>query len=84
MMLNDYYDYLASFRKGGVTAIYTKVPISQLERFRKFMAHQGKFFKIRYRGPRNTPADIGRGYNNRSTTCLKENATHFSVYNYGR
>ena len=56
--------------------------ISIPKQFRKFMAHQGKYFKIRYRGSRNTPADIGRGYNNRATTCLKENARSFSVYNY--
>lgn len=72
-----------SFRKSGVVAIYHRVPISMLENFRSEMAKQGKFYKIRYRGPRfNTPSARYRGWNSKQSTCLKEDATHFSVYRY--
>jgi hypothetical protein len=63
-------------------AIYSKIPISELETFRKTMAAQGRFYKIRYRGPRNTPLDQGRSFMSRASTCLKANAKTFSVYYY--
>ena len=59
-----------------------KLPISELETFRKTMASKGKFYRIRYRGPRNTVHDIGRSRMSRASTCLKVNATHFAVYYY--
>ena len=47
------------------------------------MAHQGKYFKIRYRGPRfNVPSARYRSFMSKATTCLKEDAIAFSVYNY--
>ena len=71
------------YKKSGVRAIYHRMPISLLDDFRKTMASEGKFFKIRYRGPRfNTPSARYRSYISKATTCLKEDATHFSVYNY--
>ena len=71
------------YKKSGVRAIYYRIPISLLDEFRKTMASEGKFFKIRYRGPRfNTPSARYRSYNSKATTCLKEDATHFSVYRY--
>jgi hypothetical protein len=71
------------YKKSGVRAIYHRVPISLLDDFRKVMASEGKFFKIRYRGPRfNTPSARYRSYISKATTCLKEDATHFSVYRY--
>jgi hypothetical protein len=63
-------------------AIYSNIPIAELETFRKIMASQGKYYKIRYRGPRNTPLDRGRGRDTRAATCLKANARAFSVYLY--
>ena len=63
-------------------AIFSRIPIAELEEFRKQMAKEGKFYRIRYRGPRNTVHDRGRGYLSRQSTCLKINATCFSVYNY--
>ena len=71
------------YKKSDVVAIYHRVPIALLDDFRKVMAHQGKYFKIRYRGPRfHTPSARYRGMNSKQSTCLKEDATHFSVYRY--
>ena len=57
-------------------------PICELETFRKRMANEGKYYRIRYRGPRNTPLDAGRSRDTRASTCLKANAVKFAVYNY--
>ena len=71
------------YKKSGVRAIYYRIPISLLDDFRKTMASEGKYFKIRYRGPRfHTPSARYRGMNSKQSTCLKEDATHFSVYRY--
>ena len=64
------------------TAIFSNAPIEALDQFRKDMASEGKYFRIRYRGPRNTPLDYRRGYMSRQSTCLKANAKTFSVYLY--
>ena len=64
------------------TALFSNAPIEALDQFRKDMAANGKFFRIRYRGPRNTPKDMGRGFMSRQSTCLKANAKTFSVYLY--
>jgi hypothetical protein len=63
-------------------ALFSNSPIANLDQFRKDMAANGKFFRIRYRGPRNTPKDMGRGFMSRQSTCLKANAKTFSVYLY--
>ena len=71
------------YRKSGVSAIYSRIPIQMLGVFRSEMAKQGKFFKVRYRGPRfNVPSARYRGGISKQTTCLLQDATHFSVYNY--
>ena len=71
------------YKKSGVRAFYHRVPIEYLNEFRKVMAHQGKFFKIRYRGPRfNVPSARFRSWQSKATTCLKEDAIAFSVYDY--
>ena len=71
------------YKKSGVRAYYHRVPIEYLAEFRKVMAHQGKFFKIRYRGPRfNVPSARFRSWQSKATTCLKEDAIAFSVYDY--
>jgi len=57
-------------------------PICELETFRKRMASEGKYYRIRYRGPRNTVLDRGRNRATRASTCLKVNAVKFAVYNY--
>ena len=64
------------------TAIFSNTPIANLDNFRKVMASEGKYFRIRYRGPRNTPLDYRRGFMSRQSTCLKANAKTFSVYLY--
>lgn len=71
------------YRRYGVSALYHRVPIEYLDEFRKVMAHQGKYFKVRYRGPRfNVPSARFRSWQSKATTCLKEDAIAFSVYNY--
>lgn len=71
------------FIKSGTRAIYHRIPITMLELFRSEMAKQGKFFRIRYRGPRfNTPSARYRGWNSKQSTCLREDAIAFSVYTY--
>lgn len=71
------------FKKSGVSAIYHRVPIEYLNEFRSEMAKQGKFFKLRYRGPRfNVPSARYRSFMSKATTCLKSDAIAFSVYNY--
>ena len=70
------------YKVPGRTAIYTQVPIQYLETFRYFSAKLGNFYRIRYRGPRNTRFDYGRSYMTRQASCLKDAATSFSVYRY--
>ena len=71
------------YKKSGVRAFYHRVPIEYLNEFRSEMAKQGLFFKIRYRGPRfNVPSARFRSWQSKATTCLKEDAIAFSVYDY--
>ena len=71
------------FRKPGVRSTYYRVPIALLEEFREANAKFGIFYKIRYRGPRfNRPSSYKRSFISMATTCLKEDATHFSAYKY--
>jgi hypothetical protein len=76
-----YHDY-AQYRRSGQYAIFTQVPIAYLDEFRAMNASMGKFYRIRYRGPRNTVHDRGRSRLNRQSTCSKAAATSFSVYRY--
>ena len=59
-----------------------KLEIKYLSLFRKVYAKQGKYYRIRYRGPRNTVLDKGRSISNRASTCLKANAVRFAIYEY--
>jgi hypothetical protein len=71
------------YKPESMAAIYYRVPIDLLETFRTTMAAEGKFYKIRYRGPRfNTPSARFRGFISKASTCLKEDATYFSAYLY--
>lgn len=71
------------FQKRGVRATYHRVPIALLEEFREANAKFGKYYKIRYRGPRfNVPSAMKRGWISKQSTCLKQDATHFSAYKY--
>jgi hypothetical protein len=71
------------YKKYGISALYHRVPIEHLDEFRKVMAHQGKYFKVRYRGPRfNVPSARFRGWVSKQSTCLKQDAITFSVYSY--
>ena len=76
-------DYFGQYKKAKDCALYSRIPIVELELFRKMFAREGKFYKIRYRGPRfNTPSARYRSFMSKATTCLKEDAIAFSVYNY--
>lgn len=78
--MNNIFDM---YKKTGVSAVYHRVPMSLINDFRKVMSSEGKYFKLRYRGPRfNTPSARYRSYISKATTCLKEDATHFSAYYY--
>jgi hypothetical protein len=71
------------YKKSGVCAVFHRVPIDKINEFRKTMANQGVYLKLRYRGPRfNVPSARYRGWNSKSSTCLKSDATHFSAYYY--
>lgn len=71
------------FQKSGVRATYYRVPIALLEEFREANASYGRYYKVRYRGPRFTvPSAAKRGWLSMQSTCLKQDATHFSVYYY--
>ena len=64
-------EYEASFFKG--------IPIEYLDITRKILKSKGYTCKIRYRGPRNKGIDT-RSKFNRQSSCLKRNATTFTVY----
>ncbi len=71
------FDY---YRNSGNRAIFHRIPIQYLNQFR---AAYPCVYKIRYRGPRfNTPSAKYRGWISKQSTCLKEDATHFSAYRY--
>lgn len=68
--------------KGRGRSVLANVPISNLDEVKSLLRQVTPTIKyrVRYRGPRNTMLDIGRGRNNRASTCLKVNAVKFSVY----
>ena len=64
----------------GSRALFKRIPIGQLDSFKNWLGNRG-LVKIRYRGPRfNLPSSRGRGFISMASTCLKGDATHFSVY----
>ena len=65
------------FKQAGSHAYYSRIPIHLLDHFR--YVYQNKY-KIRYRGPR--AHRTYRSSISKASTCLKEDATHFSVYDY--
>jgi len=68
--------------KGRGRSVLANVPIGHLNEVKTLLRQVTPTIKyrVRYRGPRNTMLDIGRGSNNRASTCLKVNAVKFSVY----
>ena len=73
-----------SFVNSSAQAEYSNIPIKYLPVFREISKITGKYYKLRYRGPRNTPADAfpNRIRGSRQSTCLKQNAVTFSAYEY--
>ena len=68
--------------KGQGQSVLANVPIAQLDEVKRLLkiVEPNLKFRVRYRGPRNTMLDYGRGSFNRASTCLKANAVKFSVY----
>lgn len=60
-------------------ARYKNVPIEYLDEVKTLLRKKGKNFRIRYRGPRNDPADL-RPKDRRMQDCLKQFANRFSIY----
>ncbi len=81
-LANSYYPVLAYW-----------IPIEKLEEVRAAYRDAGTTIRVRYRGPRTVaigremPATNGRTYirgrHRAMQDCLKSDATHFTVYNYG-
>jgi hypothetical protein len=60
--------------------IAANIHISQLDTVKTILRIHGPNFRIRYRGPRfGIPTD-NRSNKLKQSTCLKVNATRFSVY----
>jgi hypothetical protein len=62
------------------TSIYKKVPIQFLEEMRFHLKNQKIKYRIRWRGPRNSEIMDTRNKYLKQSSCLKDFATHFSVY----
>jgi hypothetical protein len=64
------------------TSLYKNIPMDKYlpEKIKVIRSIVGKPLKVRFRGPRNTVKDMGRSTHTRQSSCLKENATTFTVY----
>ena len=78
MTIVHFFKYLET--KPGSSAVFKGIPVSELDTFKAVVPTHGPKFRIRYRGPRfNIPSD-NRPRDLKRSTCLKVNATTFSVY----
>ena len=69
------------------------IPIEKLEEVRNAYRAAGTAIRVRYRGPRTVSVGremsrpdkttYTRSYHRAMQDCLKSDATHFTVYNYG-
>jgi hypothetical protein len=69
------------------------IPIEKLEEVRNAYRTAGTTIRVRYRGPRTVSVGremsrpdkttYTRSYHRAMQDCLKADATHFTVYNYG-
>jgi hypothetical protein len=81
-LANSYYPILAYW-----------IPIEKLEEVRNAYRTAGTTIRVRYRGPRTVSVGremsrpdkttYTRSYHRAMQDCLKADATHFTVYNYG-
>jgi hypothetical protein len=81
-LANSYYPVLAYW-----------IPIEKLEEVRNAYRTGGTTIRVRYRGPRTVSVGremsrpdkttYTRSYHRAMQDCLKADATHFTVYNYG-
>lgn len=61
-------------------SIISNMPMAELDNVKSMLRAKGQKFRIRYRGPRfGIPTDT-RCKLLKQSTCLKVNATTFSVY----
>jgi hypothetical protein len=61
-------------------SIFHGIPMQYLEELTSVFRRNNFRIRIKYRGPRNTPADFGRSILARQGTCLKQNAKSFAIY----
>jgi hypothetical protein len=80
--MNSDYQFLLQYTdfQSKCASIFKGIPIAELDTVKGMLRGSGEKYRIRYRGPRfgiptdNRPRDLKR------STCLKVNATTFSVY----
>lgn len=67
-------------RSYGRASLWDNIPIEFLQVTKVVLSHlyPGQGFRYRWRGSRKN--DYGRGRISKQADCLRENATHFSVY----
>ena len=58
-------------------SVFIRVPMSKYNEFKSLF---GSTFKLRYRGPRVHRIAQGRSRDACQSTCLKQDATHFTAY----
>jgi hypothetical protein len=73
-MLGDYYSGLYK------RSMFHGIPMSKYDEVRKTVKLSGAKVRYRFRGPRNTVLDRGRGAQAKQAGCLKANAVTFSIY----
>lgn len=59
---------------------FQNLPIERLEYVKNQLSKSGMKTRIRYRGPRRRVKADDRYATRQRSECLKEHATHFSVY----
>lgn len=60
---------------------YQRVPIERLNEVKASLARSGVKYRVRYRGPRaKATGDYRNDTVRYRSECLRQNATHFTVY----
>lgn len=77
--IHDYATVSRRYNGYPENSLYKNIPIQYLDDVRAFFKLRGMEIRIRYRGPRNNPADK-RYKNQRMQDCVKQFANRFSVY----
>ncbi len=75
---------VANYLSLGKLSLFAGIPIQYLQEFKEFLKQNNIKYRIVFRGPRNASVGDFRHKFARQSWCLKENATHFSVYRPAR